>query len=66
MNPASLLEELVGAQLVSGDAAGWEAAVEIQTAFGLNNLPALILRRASPPCEIGFYLSGPECWLPLK
>ena len=60
MNPASFLEELVRAQVVL-DAAGWEAAVEIRTAFGLDNFPALILRRASPWCEIGLYLSRIEC-----
>jgi hypothetical protein len=65
MSPASFLEELVRAQVVS-DAAGWEATVEIGTAFGLANFPALILRRASPWCEIGFYISRVECWFAIQ
>jgi hypothetical protein len=65
IDPASFLEELVGAHVVS-DAAGWEATLEIGTAFGLANFPALILRRASPWCEIGLYLSRVECWLAIQ
>jgi hypothetical protein len=65
IDPASFLEELVRAQVVS-DAAGWEATLEVGTAFGLPNYPALILRRASPWCEIGFHISEVECWFAIR